>query len=54
MNYILEKYGRQPENRQQTQWLWEKTEALERTLFQYLSFAPDELERLIADENGSE
>lgn len=49
MTYILKKYGKAIENQQRIQWLWKKTEALERRLFRYLPFSPDELGKLMTD-----
>jgi putative nucleotidyltransferase with HDIG domain len=49
MGYILEKYGREPERKQKILLLWEKTEALEARLFAGLSFAPDDISRLLAE-----
>ena len=54
MNYIQEKYGQEPENLKRLRWLWEKTEALEKKLFRYLTFVPDDLERLIRAERPAE
>ncbi len=54
MNYIWEKYGQEPENQERIRWLWEKTEALEKKLFKYLPFFPDEIERLILVEGYTE
>lgn len=50
MAYILKKYGQAIENQQRIQWLWEKTEALEKRLFTYLPFSPSELGKLMAGE----
>lgn len=47
MEYILNRYGKEPEHRQRIRWLWEKTEQLEERLFSWLSFSPDELERIL-------
>ncbi len=54
MNYIWEKYGQEPENQERIRWLWKKTEALEKKLFKYLPFFPDEIERLILAEGYAE
>lgn len=53
MNYIQEKYGRAPENLKRLRWLRKKTEALERKLFGYLSFLPEDLDRLISAEDST-
>jgi uncharacterized protein len=50
MGYILEKYGRAPERKRAILLLWEKTEALEARLFAGLSFAPDDISRLLAED----
>ena len=54
MKYIRENYGREPENLKRIRWLWEKTEALEKKLFTYLTFFPDELEGLVLGEGPAE
>lgn len=50
MNYILEKYGQTIDYRQRLQWLWEKTRELEKRLFSFLPFAPDDLAAVMQDE----
>lgn len=47
MGYILEKYGREPEQKRAVLLLWERTEALEARLFAGLPFAPDDVNRLL-------
>lgn len=42
--YIIERYGTQPANRKRIRDLWQKTEKLEKKLFDHLPFAPEELE----------
>ncbi len=54
MTYILKKYGQTPEHRERLQWLWGKTKELERRLFDYLPFPPDELGNRMAAENRQE
>jgi uncharacterized protein len=43
MRYIQERYGSQPEHRQRIRLLWQKTEDLEKQIFAYLPFSPDDL-----------
>jgi uncharacterized protein len=43
MNYIFKKYGRKPEHQQRIRLMWERTEGLEKKLFSYLSFSPENL-----------
>jgi putative nucleotidyltransferase with HDIG domain len=43
MRYIQERYGSQPEHRQRIRLLWQKTEDLEKQIFTYLPFSPDDL-----------
>ena len=47
MNYILENYGKDINNRHRIDWLWKKTEKLETKLFERLPFFPDELNDLM-------
>lgn len=50
MDYILEKYVKGSEYRQQHLWLWKKSEELESRLFSYVRFAPEDLNRLLDNE----
>jgi putative nucleotidyltransferase with HDIG domain len=43
MNYIMEKYGTQPEHKQRIRLLWDKTKNLEKQIFNYLPFSPNDL-----------
>ena len=43
MRYIQERYGTQPGHKRRIQLLWEKTAALEKHIFKYLPFSPDDL-----------
>ena len=43
MDYIMEKYGRQPEHKRRIRLLWQKTEDLEEQIFSYLPFSPNDL-----------
>ena len=43
MNYIMEKYGTQPEHKQRIRLLWEKTKDLEQQIFSYLPFSANDL-----------
>jgi len=50
MQYIVDRYGTDPERRERIQWLWKQTRGLEERIFQQVSFDPNELElHLIAD-----
>ena len=48
MNYIMKRYGTRPEHKHRIQLLWEKTTAMEKQIFQYLPFSPDELNHHLA------
>ena len=48
LDYILERYAETPEHREQIKVLWQKTRAMENKLFKDLSFAPDDLTRLVS------
>jgi uncharacterized protein len=54
LDYILERYGKLPENQKLIQWLWERTLDLEEKIFSDLSFAPEDLNRLLNHEDGPE
>ena len=55
MNYIMERYGRQPEHKQRIRLLWQKTEDLEKQIFSYLPFSPNDLnDHLTAQDISSE
>ena len=43
MSYIQERYGLRPEHNHRIRLLWKKTEDLEKQIFEYLPFAPDDL-----------
>ena len=43
MSYIQERYGTRPEHKDRIQLLWKKTAALERQIFKFLPFPPDDL-----------
>jgi putative nucleotidyltransferase with HDIG domain len=45
MHYIEERYGTEPEHKVRIRLLWDKTAALEKQIFKYLPFVPDELNR---------
>ena len=45
MDYILERYGKLPENQERIRWLWEKTRTLEIKIFGDLPFSPGDLNR---------
>jgi len=48
MTYIMDRYGQEAEHRQRIQMLWEKTKELERKIFSYLPFSPDDLDHYLA------
>ena len=48
LGYILERYAETPAHRERINVLWQKTREMENKLFQDLSFAPDDLTRLIS------
>ena len=43
MEYIMERYGREPAHHQRIRLLWEKTKDLEKQIFSYMPFTPDDL-----------
>jgi putative nucleotidyltransferase with HDIG domain len=43
MRYIQERYGTQPEHKRRIELLWKKTAGLEKHIFTYLPFSPDDL-----------
>ena len=43
MGYIQERYGTRPQHKHRIQLLWEKTTVLEKQMFKYLPFSPDDL-----------
>ena len=43
MNYIMERYGRQPAHQQRIRLLWERTKDLEKQIFSHLPFSPNNL-----------
>jgi uncharacterized protein len=45
MNYIVDRYGKNPELQQRIQMLREKTKALEKSIFSHLPFEPNDLQR---------
>jgi len=47
LDYIVDRYGETPAHRERIHVLWQKTRELENKLFKDLSFAPDDLTRLI-------
>lgn len=54
MEYILKRYGSDPERRQQIRQGWVETEKLEDKLFRYLSFAPEELNAITTENRESD
>ena len=49
MRYIEKRYGTEPEHKVRIRLLWDKTTALEKQIFKYLPFAPDELNRHLGE-----
>ena len=43
MEYIMERYGREPAHHQRIRLLWEKTKDLEKQIFSYLPFSANDL-----------
>jgi uncharacterized protein len=43
MSYIQERYGTRPKNKRRIQLLWKKTAVLEKKVFKFLPFSPDDL-----------
>jgi uncharacterized protein len=43
MSYIQERYGTRPKNKRRIQLLWKKTAVLEKQVFKFLPFSPDDL-----------
>ncbi|MBE9545429.1 MAG: HDIG domain-containing protein [Proteobacteria bacterium] len=48
LDYILERYAETPSHRERINVLWRKTREMENKLFKDLSFAPDDLTRLLS------
>jgi len=53
LDYILEKYGKLPEDQERIRWLWEKTLELESKIFDDLTFGPEDLNRRLNSEDLS-
>ena len=50
MQYIVDRYGTDPERKKRIQWLWDQTRSLEDRIFRSISFEPHELEvHLVAE-----
>lgn len=43
MRYIQERYGTEPQHKQRIQLLWDKTQVLEKQMFEQMSFSPEDL-----------
>ena len=54
IGYVLEKYGQSEEQKQEILNTWQKTERLEARIFAWLSFAPEDVERLITGQGAEE
>ncbi len=48
MRYIQKRYGTEPQHQHRIQLLWDKTQVLEKQMFTYLPFAPDDLSHHLA------
>ena len=53
LDYILEKYGKEPELKERIHWLWGKTLAMEDEIFGDIALAPQDLNRLLNAEDRS-
>ena len=53
LDYILEKYGKPPAQQKRIRWLWRKTLDIETQIFDDLSVAPHDLNRMLNDEDRS-
>jgi putative nucleotidyltransferase with HDIG domain len=53
LDYILEKYGKQPAHQERIRWLWGKTLVMEDEIFSDLAIAPQDLNRLLNSEDLS-
>lgn len=54
MEYIFERYGKNQENQLRIQTLWKKTKGLEKKIFSYLVISPEDLEKMLFNENEPE
>ena len=55
MNYIMERYGREPAHEQRIRLLWDRTKDLESRIFNYLPFSTNDLiDHLTSDDISSE
>ena len=52
-DYILERYGKLPEDQERIRWLWKKTLDLENKIFSDLSIVPEDITRLLNAEDRS-
>lgn len=53
LDYILEKYGKEPELQERIHWLWGKTLVIEDEIFSDLAVTPPDLNRLLNAEDRS-
>ncbi len=53
MNYIMKRYGTEPERREYIKRLWEKTRLLENRLFHFCPLSPEDMEGLLGQDNCS-
>jgi putative nucleotidyltransferase with HDIG domain len=47
MDYILQRYGKEPEHRRRLQYIRDKSEEIEERIFRYVPFSPESLPRLL-------
>jgi hypothetical protein len=52
-DYILERYGKLPEDQERIRWLWKKTLDLENKIFSDLTIVPEDINRLLNSEDWS-
>ena len=53
LDYILEKYGKLPEDQERIRWLWKKTLDLENKIFSDLTIVSEDINRLLNSEDWS-
>lgn len=53
LNYILERYGKEPNLHERIQWLWGKTIELEGVIFRKLPLSPENLENFLKNTGDS-
>jgi len=53
LNYILERYGKEPELHERIQWLWGKTIEMESAIFKLLPFSPEDLTNFLTNQGDN-